>query len=67
MEEQQPRKRRSNLTDADEQQMREMEAAGKTRKQIAEVLQVDPASVTRRLGAVRPYRGSRVKDTAESV
>lgn len=52
-------KRRANLTAEEIEQMRKAETEGKTRSQIAADLNVTPAAVTRRLGAVRPYRGLR--------
>lgn len=61
MSEEQPTKRRSNLTDEDVNRMRELEAQGKSRKEIGMEMNCDPASVTRKLGAVRQYRGARAK------
>lgn len=40
--------------------MRELEAQGKSRAEIAEQLDVDPATVTRHLGPVRVYRNARL-------
>jgi hypothetical protein len=64
MSDEQPIKRRTNLTDEDVSKMRELEAAGKSRKEISMAMNVDPASVTRKLGAVRAYRGARAKIAA---
>ena len=54
-----PGSRRKNLTAEDVDQMRALEAEGKSRKQIANSLNCTPACVTRKLGAVRPYRFAR--------
>lgn len=54
-------RRRANLTSSEIEQMRKMEAEGKSRKQIAAEFNCTPGSVTRRLGAVRCYKGLRVK------
>lgn len=48
--------KRRFVTEELKRQMTELEAAGKSRKEIAEILDLDPATVTRHLGAVRPYR-----------
>ena len=53
-------KRRANLTPEELEQMRAEELAGTPRSQIAKNHNVTPAAVTRRLGAVRPYRGLRL-------
>ncbi len=37
-------------------------AKGKTRKEIAVDLGAHPSAITRRLGAVRSYRGNRLKE-----
>lgn len=44
--------------------MKELEAQGKSRKQIADELNLHPSSVTRHLGAVRQYRGLRLPKAA---
>jgi hypothetical protein len=49
-------KRRANLTPEEIESMRRAEAAGTPRSKIAADHSVTPAAVTRRLGAVRPYR-----------
>jgi len=41
------------------EQMRRLEAEGKTRKEIAEAMDLDAGTVTRHLGAVRQYRWTR--------
>lgn len=41
-------------------QMRALEAEGKSRKEIADQFGVHPSAITRRLGAVRSYRGARL-------
>jgi ribosomal protein S13 len=64
MSDEQQTKRRTNLTDEDVNKMRELEAAGKSRKEISMEMNVDPASVTRKLGSVRAYRGARAKIAA---
>lgn len=46
------------------QQMKQLEAEGKTRREIALALDVDPATITKHLGAVRQYRGLRMLRTA---
>lgn len=46
------------------ERMKSLEAAGKTRAEIAQALDVDPATVTRYLGAVRQYRGVRMPSAA---
>jgi hypothetical protein len=51
--------RRPNFTSEEVEQMRQEEAAGKSRRQIAADHNTNPAAVTRRLGAVRPYRQRR--------
>lgn len=62
MEEQkEKRTRRPNLTAEEIEAMKAQEAAGKTRKQISDAFNVPPSVVTRKLGAVRPYRGARAK------
>ncbi len=40
--------------------MREMEADGKSRKQIADAFNLHQSTVTKALGAVRQYRGARM-------
>lgn len=52
--------KRRFVTDELKQQMTELEASGKSRKEIAEILDLDPATVTRHLGPVRQYRGLRL-------
>ena len=47
--------RRSNLTAADVIKMKELEAQGKTRVEIAKEIGRDPSVVTRHLGAARSY------------
>lgn len=42
------------------EQMRDMEAQGKSRKEIALTLNCTPAQVTRGLGPVRQWRGRRI-------
>lgn len=49
-------KRRANLTAEEIESMRQAEAAGVQRSKIAADHNITPAAVTRRLGAVRPYR-----------
>lgn len=44
--------------------MKRMEADGKTRKEIAEALDVAQSTVTRSLGAVQQYRGARMQMAA---
>lgn len=44
--------------------MRELETQGCSRKEIAILLDLDAATVTRHLGPVRPYRGNRVQRAA---
>lgn len=56
--------KRRFVTDEVKNKMRELEAAGKTRKEIAKELNLDAASVTRGLGAVRQYRGARIPKAA---
>ena len=56
--------KRRFVTDEMRSQMRELEKQGKSRKAIAEQLDLDAATVTRHLGPVRPYRGSRVPSGA---
>lgn len=46
------------------EQMKALEADGFTRKDIAERLDIDPATVTKHLGAVRQYRGLRFPQPA---
>ena len=46
------------------EKMKAMEAAGKTRKEIALALGLEPPTVTRHLGAVRQYRGLRMPRAA---
>lgn len=46
------------------ERMRQLEAQGKTRAEIAEALDVDKGTVTRKLGAVRQYRGMRMPRAA---
>lgn len=53
-------KRRANLTSAELESMKAQDAAGVPRSTIAANHNVTPAAVTRRLGAVRPYRGLRL-------
>jgi hypothetical protein len=40
-------------------EMRKLEAEGKSRAEISEILQCTKAQVTRALGAIRPWRGKR--------
>ena len=49
------RTRRPNLTDAEIEEMKCKEAAGMSRKQIADEKGIAPSVVTRRLGAIRKY------------
>jgi DNA-binding CsgD family transcriptional regulator len=56
--------KRRFVTEAMRIKMRELEAEGKSRKEIANLLNVEPPTVTRHLGPVRPYRGLRVPSTA---
>ena len=56
--------KRRLITEEIKTKMREMEAAGKTRKEIAEILDIEPPTVTRHLGAVRQYRGLRLPKVA---
>lgn len=46
------------------ERMKAMEAAGKTRAEIALALDLDKATVTRHLGPVRQYRGLRMPRAA---
>ena len=55
------RPRRKDLTKDEVKLMQEMEAQGKSRKEIAFALGCAKSVVTRRLGAVRPYKGLRLK------
>ena len=48
-------------------QMRELEALGKTRKEIAGALACTPAQVTKGLGPVRAWRERRVENSAAAV
>ena len=41
-------------------EMKRLERDGYTRREIAKALDVDPATVTKHLGAVRQYRGLRM-------
>jgi DNA-binding CsgD family transcriptional regulator len=41
-------------------EMKRLEAQGKTRREIARVMDLDQATVTRHLGAIHPYRGARL-------
>jgi len=43
------------------EQMKRLETEGKSRREIADLLDVTPATVTRSLGAVRPYRSFRLR------
>lgn len=45
-----------NITAEDVVKMKEAEAAGKTRSEIAREIGRDPSLVTRHLGAIRKYR-----------
>ena len=45
-------------------EMKRREAAGETRKEIAHAMDLDPATVTKHLGAVRQYRGMRMPRAA---
>ena len=56
--------KRRFVTEAMRIKMRELEAEGKTRKEIAELLKIEPPTVTRHLGPVRTYRGLRVPSAA---
>lgn len=51
--------KRRFVTDDMKREMRRLEAAGKSRKEIAQRLDLDAATVTRHLGPVRQYRGAR--------
>jgi Trp operon repressor len=53
--------RRRFVTEALLKLMRELEADGLTRRQIAQQLNLDAATITRHLGSVRVYRGARLK------
>ena len=53
--------RRKDLTSEEVEQMKQLEAQGKTRKEIASALGCDASAVTRKLGAVRTYKGLRLK------
>ena len=46
------------------QRMKELEDKGASRKEIAILLDLDAATVTRHLGPVRAYRGARVQNAA---
>lgn len=60
------RVKRNLVTDEMKETMRELEAQGKTRKEIAQALGLEPPTITRHLGAVRQYRGARMpKEFAE--
>jgi DNA-binding CsgD family transcriptional regulator len=52
--------KRRYVTEAVIKLMRSLEAQGLSRKEIADRLDLDPATVTRHLGAVRQYRGLRM-------
>lgn len=41
------------------EEMRALEAQGKSRTEISKILDVTPAQVTRGLGPIRPWRGRR--------
>lgn len=45
-------------------EMRRLEADGWSRKNIADRMDLDPATVTKHLGAVRQYRGMRMPRAA---
>ena len=51
--------KRRFVTEKIKNKMRELEQQGKLRAEIAELLNLDPATVTRHLGSVRSYRGMR--------
>lgn len=53
--------RRKDLTSEEVEQMKQLEAQGKTRKEIALAMGCNQSVVTRRLGAVRTYKGLRLK------
>lgn len=48
--------RRKNISEDEVSKMKELEAQGLSRSEIAERMQCQPACVTRKLGARRPYR-----------
>jgi DNA-binding CsgD family transcriptional regulator len=45
-------------------EMKRREAEGMSRKEIADLMNLHPASVTKHLGAVRQYRGLRMPKAA---
>lgn len=56
--------KRRIVTEDMKQRMKELEAQGASRKEIAILLDLDAATVTRHLGPVRPYRGNRAAQAA---
>ena len=48
-----PRSRRPNLSEQEVAKMRELEASGKKRTEIAKEMQIHPSCVTRHLGSSR--------------
>lgn len=56
--------KRRVVTEEMKRQMKNLEEAGHSRKEIALILDVDAATVTRHLGAVRCYRGARIPQAA---
>lgn len=52
--------KRRLVTEDMKRKMRELELQGKSRAEIAEQLDIDPATVTRHLGPVRVYRNARL-------
>jgi len=58
MEEKQKRRSIAEVA-ALKEQARQMEAEGKSRKEIGFTLRLSPSQVTRALGAIRPWRDRR--------
>lgn len=56
--------RRRFVTSHMVERMKAMESAGKTRAEIALAMDLDKATVTRHLGAIRQYRGARMPQAA---
>ena len=57
--------RRSNLRMEDVLKMKELEAAGKSRSEIAKEIQCHQSCVTRHLGAVRSYTPRKKEEEVE--
>lgn len=61
------RQRRPNVEEEEIAQMRQLEAEGKPRSEIASTMRCSRSVVTRRLGAKRKYTRRGVSNSAESV